>query len=262
MDYHAFCTDLDGTFLSLKNDVSDFSVSQINRIKDQFPIILASARMPQSMEWLQNRLNIQGHPMICYNGALIYKEGRYTELGSITTQQTHDIADLCQSHKVAVGLYHKNNWYVPKDSVRVQKEIYNTRTTPVIAATATTLVNHGNLGWHKLMLMGTQETIDILAPLLEKKWGAILQIYRSNDTLIEIAPAQISKLIALQKVLNKKDLTKVIAFGDNYNDIEMIQAVGHGIAVANGREALKAIAKEVCGSCAEDGVAHYLASHF
>ncbi len=50
-----------------------------------------------------------------------------------------------------------------------------------------------------------------------------------------------------------------MAFGDGNNDIEMFQAVGHSVAMGNASADLKAIASEVCGTCAEDGIYHYCA---
>ncbi len=39
--------------------------------------------------------------------------------------------------------------------------------------------------------------------------------------------------------------------------MEMLEAVGTGIAMDNAMESVKAIAEHVCGSSAEDGVYHY-----
>lgn len=50
-------------------------------------------------------------------------------------------------------------------------------------------------------------------------------------------------------------MESVMAFGDNYNDIEMLEAVGMGVAVGNAREEVKAIADRLTLSNKEDGVA-------
>lgn len=50
----------------------------------------------------------------------------------------------------------------------------------------------------------------------------------------------------------------VIAFGDNYNDIDLLQSVGWGVAVGNARPEVKAVAKEVTLHHKEDGVAAVL----
>lgn len=50
------------------------------------------------------------------------------------------------------------------------------------------------------------------------------------------------------------DISDTLGYGDSMNDLEMIEAVGHGVVMANGSEALKRKAQEVCPSVAEDGI--------
>lgn len=51
------------------------------------------------------------------------------------------------------------------------------------------------------------------------------------------------------------DVSEVMAFGDNGNDMGMIEQAGFGVAVANAREEVKRVADYVCPSNDEDGVA-------
>ena len=50
----------------------------------------------------------------------------------------------------------------------------------------------------------------------------------------------------------------MIAFGDNYNDVEMINGVGHGVAVSNARQELLDVANQITSKNTEDGVAMVL----
>ena len=56
-------------------------------------------------------------------------------------------------------------------------------------------------------------------------------------------------------------LAQAMAFGDGNNDIEMLKSVGHGVAMANASDELKAIADDVCGDVAEDGIYYYCLEH-
>ena len=47
------------------------------------------------------------------------------------------------------------------------------------------------------------------------------------------------------------------AFGDGINDIEMFELVGHGIAMGNAIDELKAVAEAVTDDVTDNGVAHY-----
>jgi hydroxymethylpyrimidine pyrophosphatase-like HAD family hydrolase len=94
---------------------------------------------------------------------------------------------------------------------------------------------------------------------LEEKFSDLLHLYRSKDTYIEIANKKVSKLTGIRQILTscypQITLSQAVAFGDNYNDIEMLQGVGHGIAVDNAREEVKAVADQITKHHKEDGVA-------
>lgn len=264
MKFKILCSDLDGTMLSSKSDVSKYLIEQINKIKYETNIILVSARMPSAMYYIQEDLGIKEQPIICYNGALVLSGN--TEITSvfIPISVLNQIYLLCKGLNADLGLYYKNEWYVPRTSVRVEKEIKYTKSTPTFQDTDTTLSdwNERKIGAHKIMLMCTKESADELMPILNEKLGALLNLYRSNDTLIEIAPKEVSKLYAIQLLLkDHESLQDVIAFGDNYNDIDMLSNVGCGVAVANAREEVKAISTYITLENTQDGVAHYIAEN-
>lgn len=48
---------------------------------------------------------------------------------------------------------------------------------------------------------------------------------------------------------------QAVAFGDNFNDLDMLENVGLGVAMANAPEAIKAAANRVTASNNEDGIA-------
>ena len=57
-------------------------------------------------------------------------------------------------------------------------------------------------------------------------------------------------------------MDEVVAFGDNYNDIEMLKAVGLGVAVSNAKDEVLAIADSVTETNKHDGVAIALGGIF
>ena len=50
----------------------------------------------------------------------------------------------------------------------------------------------------------------------------------------------------------------VVAFGDGWNDLEMLQIVGEGVAMGNADEELKKIVGRTCDTNDNDGIAKYL----
>lgn len=264
MKYKILCSDLDGTLLSSKSDVSEFAIEQINKIKDDTKIILVSARMPSGMRYIQEDLGIADQPIICYNGALVMLNNTVLNSVFIPGTTLMDIYELCKEQQADLGLYYNNEWYVPKTSLRVEKEIKYTKSNPTFQDTHSTLTDwdQRNVGAHKIMLMCTKNSADDLMPVLKEKLGGHLNLYRSNDTLIEIAPKTVSKLSAIKLLLEANEsLTDIIAFGDNYNDIEMLENVGCGVAVANARAEVKEISDYITLENTADGVANYIAKN-
>lgn len=83
------------------------------------------------------------------------------------------------------------------------------------------------------------------------------------DRAVDIIPADGGKGKAIEKVLKyyNFDKSEAIAFGDGNNDIEMLQNVGTGVAMANGSEKLKAVADIVCKGVAENGIYYFCLEH-
>jgi len=265
MNYKILCSDLDGTLLSTKSDVSTFTISEIRRIKPTTKIILVSARMPKAMRYIQRNLGIEKEPIICYNGALILDKDKEVYSTFIETTTILSLFELAKTYRIKLGLYYKDEWYVEESSERVKKEIHHTKATPRYQNTNKTIGDwqERNIGAHKIMLMGTLETIDDILPILRTAFNSVMNIYRSNDTLIEVTPKAISKLSAIESLLNDNDtLDDVIAFGDNYNDSEMLKFAACGVAVGNAREEVKTIADHITLKNTESGVAHFLNLHF
>ena len=75
----------------------------------------------------------------------------------------------------------------------------------------------------------------------------------------DITPANGNKGVGVRKILDYYHLEKenAIAFGDGTNDIEMLEAVGTGVAMGNATDDVKAVADVICGHVAEDGIYHY-----
>ncbi|MEB8330461.1 Cof-type HAD-IIB family hydrolase [Flavobacteriaceae bacterium KMM 6897] len=264
MKFKILCSDLDGTLLTSKSNVSDYTITEIQRIKNAIKIILVSARMPKSMTYLQRNLGIEDQPIICYNGALILDGKKELASTVMTIDHLDAVYDLSEPLGIKLGLYHKDEWYVEENTERVRKEIHYTQSTPLFRNTTETISDwkNRNIGAHKIMLMGTKAAADIAFLQLQKQLGQQVHVYRSNETLIELSPKSVSKLSAIQLLLREGEtLQDVIAFGDNYNDMEMLQHVGYGVAVANAREELKQIANNITLKNTEDGVAHFIKQH-
>ena len=99
-----------------------------------------------------------------------------------------------------------------------------------------------------------QHLSDVHAEVIDhRRWGAPWHI-------IEVIHTGLNKAVGIKKVADYYQIPRerIIAFGDEDNDLEMIDFAGIGVAMGNGIDPLKNIAKEVTLTNEEDGIAIFL----
>ncbi|MCX2680488.1 HAD family hydrolase [Galbibacter sp. EGI 63066] len=269
--YKIIFSDIDGTLLNSDRDISVSTIQQVDRLKEKTPFILVSARMPRQMYHLQERLNILGSPLIAFNGALITQDDKVIHSTEIPMEQIETLVDYNENtseEKFHIGLFHNNEWYVETMDYWAKREMNNTKAKPEIMSNRDVVQKwkQEQKGAHKIMCMGSGETVEKAFQYLKENFNNSLHLYRSKDTYIEIANKEVSKLTGITKLLEhfypKINLSEVVAFGDNYNDVEMVRAVGHGVAVKNARDEVKKVADAITNHHKENGVAKYLEKLF
>ncbi len=268
MRLKAICSDIDGTLLNSERSLSANLIAVVSSISPEIPFFLASARMPAAMRHLLQDLNRPKEPLIAYNGALVLdSEGKELESITIPITLVQEIVHTALPEGLHLSLFYGENWYTSVEDHWATREIQNTKVRPTWKSPLEVLENWSatHNGAHKVMCMGDPEKTALLYQTLIQRFGEQLHLYRSKDTYLEIAPKPISKATGLKKILEHGyaiGLDEVVAFGDGYNDIDLLQQVGWGVAVANAFPEVKAVANEVTKHHKEDGVASTLARIF
>ncbi len=267
MDYKIVFSDIDGTLLNKDRELSPATITEIKKLKNRIPFILISARMPSAMRHLQNELDIEDLPLICYNGGLILMRDKIVSSTEIPLEIVEELSSFNSEIQCHISLYHQDEWYVPAMDFWALREQNNTKIEPEIKSNQQVIEKWRaeEKGAHKIMAMGEEPQIDQIQRYLAEKYPEQLNVYRSKNTYLEISPKSISKYTSIEVLLERHfDISskEAIAFGDNYNDVEMIRNIGYGVAVANARpEALK-VAKLIAEMSIEDGVAKSLKQLF
>ena len=94
----------------------------------------------------------------------------------------------------------------------------------------------------------------------KERLGERLSVMRSMPFFLEIMPQNINKAYSLQKLLDHVGLDKsqLIACGDGYNDLPMIEFAGLGVAMGNAVDEVKAAANYVTASNNDNGIAQVI----
>ena len=258
--YKIIFSDIDGTLLNSERELSTLTIDTIKKLPREIPFILISSRMPAAMRHLQESIGISHLPFISYNGGLIKVDDKTVSSTMIPIEILKDLIQYNTTHNVHLSLFHDDEWYAPQVDFWTQREINNTKVQPQIKSNSEVYEDwkKESKGIHKIMAMGEEAGIEKIYAYLDEKFPEELHLYRSKPTYIEIAPKKISKLTAVDFLLKNHfniPLSHSLAFGDNYNDIEMLQGVGMGVAVGNARPEVLEIAHLVAAPGKEDGVA-------
>ncbi len=260
MRYKLICSDIDGTLLDKNRELSDFTIQEIQRVSP-IPFVLISSRMPKAMRHLQSQLGNTNAPLIAYNGGLVLHNNQVLHSAFIDNSVMETVVNLCEKTTIHLSLYFEDEWFVPAMDFWADRESENTKVTPTIKSSVEVLdqwKNEGK-GAHKMMCMGNETEIDILYKTLENSFSNQIMLYRSKPTYIEISHISVSKKTAIEVLLNSCytniSMKNIVAFGDNYNDIEMLKSVGLGVAVANAIEEVLQIADKITDTNKNNGVA-------
>lgn len=112
----------------------------------------------------------------------------------------------------------------------------------------------------KVLFVGKPEELEEAKKKLLSPYEDDYSLVDSTSFFVEVMPKGTDKSRGLGRTLEKEkiDPQKVMAFGDQNNDIEMIEMAGLGIAMGNATDKLKDLADLVIGSNEEDGIARFL----
>lgn len=97
----------------------------------------------------------------------------------------------------------------------------------------------------------------LVEPKVKASLGKNFSVYRSEPYFLEILPKGIDKAQSLERLLEVIGFTReeMIACGDGYNDLSMIQYAGLGVAMENAVFPVRKAADYITDSNNDDGVA-------
>lgn len=258
--YKLIFSDIDGTLLNSHHQISHGTKETVQKLKNRrLPFVLVSARMPEGIYSLQEELAIN-EPIICFSGALLLSEAKADKKREVlyeVTMKENDVREIYQivSNRyptICFTLYNKEDWFVSSVSeewVIQEQEII--RITPK----EYDFSHHLYPPVHKLLCMGEPEEIDQLESRLRDQYP-FLSIYKSKPSYLEIMAADVTKAATIDRLAKqlKVNSKEIIAFGDNFNDMDMLQYAGLGVAMGNAPEIVKKAADVITKTNDEDGL--------
>lgn len=265
MSYKLIVTDMDGTLLGSNHQVTDENKLALKKALEKgINVAVATGRMFDSAKshtsFLGNKM-----PIISCNGALIQEAetGEVIYSNKMDSNVCLDIINILEKHNVfyqcctSDTLMCKYN----KEYLEKYKDIHDSMAKEiniVIKDDFTKDVLENDI----LKLIVSEENNGELLEKLKKDISKVadLEITSSWFNNIEIMNKDVNKGNAVSHIakylgIDKKD---IIAFGDNYNDVSMLEYVGMGVAMGNADDFIKEKANYITSINDESGVAKAL----
>ncbi|PIC72454.1 Cof-type HAD-IIB family hydrolase [Sporosarcina sp. P17b] len=262
MKPHLIVLDLDGTLLTDQKDISSKTEETLRRAVSQgHHVMIATGRPYRASEIYYRQLGLTT-PIVNFNGAFVHHP---TDRSWKTIHETialpivNEVVEAMQDFPIEnIVAEVMDDVYTHYHDERFL-DILNFG-SPLI--TAGDIRNSLKTDPTSLLIQADQLTVDPIRQHLEelhaevidhRRWGAPFNI-------VEIVRHGLNKAVGIDAVSKWMNIPKdrIIAFGDEDNDLEMIDYAGTGVAMGNAIDQLKSIADEITDTNNEDGISRIL----
>lgn len=265
-----YVSDLDGTLLNSNVEISDTTVNIINHaIRGGLQFTVSTARTPTTALKLLEKIHFS-IPIMMMNGVLIYDTIHRAYIKAETMNQTvvMTILGMIKLKGLDCFLYalEDDQFFAYYDSVdskslnyfrneRIMK--YDKKFTEVadLSLVAGKGIIYCVLRETKDKLEGLYHELSVVSGIRAEFYR---DIYSEEYYMLEIYSEKASKKKALEFIIEKGCFDGAIGFGDNLNDMGLIEACDTFYAVSNAHPEIQNMANAIIGSNDEDGVAHYI----
>ena len=259
-----YITDLDGTFLNPRGEVSAKSKEIINEmIGNGLLFTVATARSRVSASKILKSLNLN-IPVVLMNGVFIFdpSKEKYLLAHPIEKENAEEVIKVFEKHRETPFMFSFSNENIDLEYIELsnsaQQNFYeerknkykNFQKVTALSAEEKNIVYFANLV--------SYEKGKPLFDEISKLSGVSAVFY--EDTYydcwyLEVFSEKSSKPGGMEFVKKYTGAEKTVAFGDNLNDIAMMKAADYCCAVSNGRKEVRNIADRTIGKNSEDAVA-------
>jgi hypothetical protein len=256
--------DIDGTIAGEDNNISQVVQAAVQAIREQgIQVAIATGRMFHSALRFQQKLALE-LPLMTYQGALIQdpKTGQVHRHWTLAKSTALELLDYFEqvdySEALSIHAYVNDRLYVRE--LTPETEQYSDRTSVIIFPVGDL---RPLLEQHEptklLALSHSADHIDALYTDLRTRYQPHeVYLTKSIATFFEAANPLVNKGTAVRYIAEELlglQPHQVLAIGDNFNDVEMLQYAGIGIAMGNAPDGVKAVADWVAPDVAVDGAA-------
>lgn len=252
--------DIDGTLLNDQGAVSKKTIEAISKLKEKNILFgIATGRTPYAVKYLIKDWGIEPYVdmIMGFNGGC-YLDMKTQQMEScylLDGQYLPEIFKDFQQFELNAGIYDQESFHVLKEDEKV-KNIATRNKLPLIIDD---LSQYYQKKVEKMLFIAEPEEIDKMNEYYQTLKNKGYKAVKSTPILLEFLNPELSKSKGIMQLCQSYhiDSDKVLTFGDELNDYEMIKDY-IGVAMDNANPLIKDVAKYVTKSNNEDGIAYFL----
>ena len=261
MRFRLIAADLDNTLLDENSKVSGRTRETIQKaVSRGVKFTIATGRMfKTSVDYMDDLGLGCDWPLINYHGAMIKtaKTEKVILHRPLANRAAIDVIAEANRKSLHVSMFIGDNLYVREENkyTRYYHSLTGIELQPV--GDLISFLERKKVNPTKLSIVSWDGQVDEMETYLKEKYGNKFSILQSRPYFLEITDRKATKGQALRWLAEQEGIKaeEIIAFGDGYNDIDMLDYAGLGVAVANARPEVLKTAALVTGPHHEDGVA-------
>jgi Cof subfamily protein (haloacid dehalogenase superfamily) len=255
--YRMIAIDIDDTLINDDKQITPGTKQALDAAAAKGVIVtLATGRMHASAKILAEELQLNV-PLISYQGSLVKNvlDGHVLYERTVPLEAAHVIYDYCARHNLHLQAYIDDVLYVKESNEKADAYAELSQIPYTVYPNFGELADKAST---KLLIIDDPDKLDHVAVELRKLLGTQVHITKSKPHFLEIMHSEGTKGHAVSHLAQcfGIELSQVIGIGDSWNDHEMLEVAGLGVAMGNAVASLKAIADYVTLSNNEDGVKH------
>lgn len=250
--------DLDDTLLCSDAKVSAFTKQTIEKcVEAGIVVVLASGRPTFGIEPVAQQLNLKDNYFVAYNGAKIMHNNKEMFSVDLSSDDVKIIYDISKKYDTSMVLYTDSTIITSKINkyTIIEGEL---SAVPIVLEEDITKIDTN--GHPKTMLVDEPELLQRISKEIDSSITDSMFMTFSKPFFLEFLNKNANKgssLIKLAQMLNIKQ-EEVVAFGDSYNDISMLEVAGTSVAMGNSVDEVKALCDYVTDTNDNDGVAKFI----
>ena len=259
INYPLIVSDFDGTLVNNDGTISEKNKKAINEyIAAGGKFAISTGRLPAGIINRAKELGLQGM-LCCCQGAIILdiQTKEVVLAGRMSLESTLAVCKRLEALGLHIHVYDLWDFYVNMEDepLKMYEALLKTKAIRVLDRPLAEFVEEKGLQAYKMLAMIEPEKSNDLLKALQAENFDGCDVTKSAEFLVEVVNKNYSKGTAVQYLANYYNLPieKVIAVGDQLNDMPMIESAGLGVAVQNAENALKEKAKYVCTCTNEEG---------